>query len=120
MDLFRLFDRSGRGTVYIEEFVTGLVEKLNSLQTNTELISSIVDELLALETRPGELANKLEKLNQNFEKLPVFRVNFRALTYSLISALKLCYQRSQEKSSSSVTVLTKPYLTRFFIATYLH
>lgn len=86
MDLFRLFDRSGRGTVNIEEFVLGVVEKLAQLKKNSSVIANVVEELLNVEARPTELASKLEKMH--YEKLPVFRANFRAIAYVIRTKLK--------------------------------
>lgn len=96
MDLFRLFDRSGRGAVNIEEFVLGVVEKMAQLRKNTSTISSVVDELLNVETRPTELASKLEKMH--YEKLPAFRANFRAISYIVRSKLKQLPMKTNDHS----------------------
>ena len=107
MDLFRLFDRSGRGTVNIEEFVVGVVEKLLRLKRNSSLISSVVDELLSIETRPLELASKLDKLM--FEKLPVFRSSFKAFAYVVKARLK---QLPMKTHDHSVYLLSRANMPR--------
>lgn len=60
MDIFRCFDRTGRGSVYMLEFVLGVIDKIRALRKNL-VLEDIADELLKLEAVPSELANKLEK-----------------------------------------------------------
>ncbi len=117
MDLFRLFDRSGRGNVFIEEFVAGVIEKLSLLHANLGLINAISDELIQIDTRPMELAIKLDKaIHNNTDKQPMlllFRANFKAMLYSLNASLKLCHQQSHDKGSNAITVLTIPIMSRY-------
>lgn len=111
MDLFRLFDRSGRGTVNIKEFVTGIIEKLMSLRKNINVMNDISDELINLDTRPAELANKLDKMyqsNQNYEKMPAFRRNFKALASVFVTKLRKIQTKSNENS-----VLTTATVVRY-------
>ncbi len=111
MDLFRLFDRSGRGTINIEDFVMGIVEKLRLLKKDSGVLGDIAEELLTIDTRPGELANKLEKATPSLERLSSFRVNFKALSYALRSHLTSIGKKSSEQQPA-ITILTKPILIR--------
>jgi hypothetical protein len=51
MDIFRSFDRSGRGTVFLEEFVLGILERLNLVRKDYSLLESIAEDLLSVESR---------------------------------------------------------------------
>jgi hypothetical protein len=61
MDTFRLFDRSGRGNVHLEEFALGIIEKLHHLRRDQSLLLEIANDLLGVESRCTELATLLEK-----------------------------------------------------------
>lgn len=65
MDIFRSFDRSGRGNVNIEEFVIGIMDKIISLKENSELLEDIAQELIAVSPLVPELLAKLDKGFQN-------------------------------------------------------
>ena len=81
MDIFRTFDRSGSGSVSIEEFAIGMIEKLHGLHKNSSLLSSIAEEVLAVENRSSELAARLEKEAIASDKLIQFRKHLRSLLY---------------------------------------
>jgi hypothetical protein len=109
MDLFRLFDRSGRGTVNIKEFVTGIVEKLVSLRKNNNVMNDISEELINIDTRPAELANKLDKIigSQTFEKMSTFRRNFKAFASVLIVKLRKIQTKSNENGVLTVSTIVR-------------
>ena len=95
MDTFRLFDRSGRGNIQLEDFVIGIIEKLNSLRKDVKLLEQIAEQLLQVESRCTELATLLEKGHQNSNysaKFLKYDANLKALSHlirSQIRALKL-------------------------------
>jgi hypothetical protein len=92
MDLFRLFDRSGKGTVPINDFVFGVIEKLNSTVNDISLLESVAGELLSLESRGLEFAALLEKANNNgnhpFANISKFRKNFKAFSSYICNAVR--------------------------------
>ena len=88
MDIFRTFDRSGSGSVNIEEFAIGMIEKLYSLYKNTELLRRIADEVLAIENRSSELAARLDKEAVASDKLSQFRSHLKAVLYLIRDKLR--------------------------------
>jgi hypothetical protein len=62
MDAFRQFDRSGRGSVFLEEFVLGVLDRLLAIKQNGKLLESIAEDLLSVESRCIELAALIEKI----------------------------------------------------------
>lgn len=90
MDLFRLFDRSGRGHVVMEDFVLGVVEKLHALMEDTDTLQSIATSMLLAESRCIELATLLEK-GSNAEQFHKFNIHLKAHSHPIrtrIRALK--------------------------------
>lgn len=62
MDAFRQFDRSGRGSVFLEEFVLGVLDRLLAIKQNGKLLESIAEDLVSVESRCIELAALIEKI----------------------------------------------------------
>ena len=88
MDLFKSFDRSGGGQVTIEDFIVGIIEKLNALKNNKSLLENIADEVLSVECRCAELTNMLEKGSINGDNFPMFTSNLKALSYSIRTQIR--------------------------------
>jgi hypothetical protein len=82
MDLFRLFDRSGRGHVFIEDFALGIIEKIHKLRDDSELLMKIADSLLSAESRCIELATLLEK-GSSTEPFTKFNIHLKAHAYPI-------------------------------------
>ncbi len=91
MDTFRLFDRSGRGTVHLEEFAIGIIEKLNLLRKDIDLLTIIANDLLEVESRCTELATLLEKGIPNGPQTIKFKKydsNLKALSHLIRSQIR--------------------------------
>lgn len=92
MDLYRLFDRSGRGTVNVNDFVLGVIQKLHSSVNEVQLLESIAAELLSIESRGLELAALLEKVSNNgnhpFANISKFRKNLKAFSSYICNAVR--------------------------------
>jgi hypothetical protein len=80
MEVFRTFDRSGRGNVFLEEFVLGILDRLNNIRKNADLLEAISEDLLSIESRSTELTTLLEKGNNNSPKFAKFNANLRSLS----------------------------------------
>lgn len=101
MDIFRSFDRSGRGEVSIEEFVMGVMEKMQALMKNDDIIESTAKELFKTEFRPTELVTKIEFGKMNLDKLTNFGSNFKALSYILTTQI-LSYSQKNNLETLAV------------------
>ena len=107
MDIFRAFDRSGRGSVFLEEFVLGVLERLNSIKKDTALLESIAEDLLSIESRCTELAALLEKeRSNNSSKFSKYNRNLKSLSNIIRS-----YIRSS-KSTQYLSAMDVPSLVR--------
>lgn len=115
MDIFRAFDRSGRGSVFLEEFVLGILERLNAIKKNTELLENIADDLLSIESRCTELATLLEKeRTNNSNKFTNYNRNLKSL-----SNIIRPYIRSS-KATQYLSALDVPGLIRIFEQSIIH
>lgn len=87
MEVFRTFDRSGRGNVFLEEFVVGVLDRLNNIRKNDTLLEAIAEDLLSVESRNTELATLLEKGN-NSPKFAKFNANLKSLATIIRSHIR--------------------------------
>lgn len=126
MDLFRIFDKTGKGSVVLEEFILGIIEKkVELLKQHAHILQTISEQLINLESRCSELANLLEKgsnsstntlnSNQNTTSKPtaklltLYNVHLKALNYLIcpqIRAYKSQQPQQQLSSLNSSILLT--------------
>lgn len=89
MDLFRIFDKDGKGEVNIEQFAIGIIEKLYSLYHNTKLLEDISNEVLEIDNRSIELSARLEKEMNLVDKLALYKLHLRSYNQVIRDRLKL-------------------------------
>jgi hypothetical protein len=106
MDIFRSFDRSGRGSVFLEEFVLGILERLNVVRKDYSLLESIAEDLLSVESRCTELATLLEKGNTTSSKFFKFNLNLKSIS----NIIKIYIRNS--KSQEHLSALDLPSLIK--------
>lgn len=106
MDLFRIFDKSGRGYVTQEDFAIGIIIKIEELYYNKSLLESMALELLGVEPRCIELATLLEKNNKI--KTSKFERNLKAFSFLIKNQIRFI------KTEKNLTVLDTVELIKIF------
>lgn len=92
MDLFRIFDRSGKGHVVIEDFALGVIEKLHQLRDDYATLDAIAERLLAAESRCTELATLIEK-GSSSEHFAKFNLHLKAFALPIRAQIRLLKAR---------------------------
>eukprot|EP01033_Poteriospumella_lacustris_P011781 gene11781-8391_t len=107
MDLFRLFDRSGRGNVFLEDFVLGIIEKVNTLHEDLETLQKIADHMLQVESRCTELATLLEK-GSSSDHFAKFNLHLKAHSHPIRTQIR------SVKTAHNLSALDRDTLVRIF------
>jgi hypothetical protein len=102
MDMFRTFDKSGRGNVNIEEFTVGIIDKLLELKGNTVILEDISNELLACSAVVAELTNKLER-PLLLDKVPKFKAILKFCNFLVCYQLKMIQRKVALDSAFRLT-----------------
>jgi len=112
MDLCRQFDRSGSGSIFVEDFVIGVIQRLHNMKENTHLFEEIARDLLSVESRSLELANLLEKAtvvpnsaNQAIANIPNYRNNLKSFSSYICAAIR---------ETPCISALETPLLVQIF------
>jgi hypothetical protein len=115
MDLFRLFDRSGKGNVFVEDFVLGVIEKVNTLHEDSDALQSIAEHILQVESRCIELATLLEKGSLSNEHFVKFNVHLKAHSHIIRHFI-----RAMKTQHHHLSALDKDSLVHIFRMSLAH
>lgn len=107
MDVFTIFDRTGRGKVFIEDFVVGVMEKIFEVRNDSVLLEDIANELISCLATPNapDLLVKMEKGRLEESKVPKYITHLIALSYVIQKKIKEYHQDSKSPVITSSSLV---------------